>query len=324
MTSKTLKILVWGFGFFLICDKIFAKTLDFNKVKHYQISIEEKVYGLHRFGDRVWSVPRRGNFFISSHYNPDGKDYRDAFLMGDRSTALSERIELPGNQKNKGTWRGPIHLSNHILFIDADNLRMFGYNLEKKSFSLSGDLIIDRLMPPPDSRGRATRTEVKEVRARLLREFNGYKNVYSIIAGLSQFDESGKQGGRFLISTRLPSFPLAVSACEQGRKIFCSIKTTCYVSEAKATKVNPMDRAGLAYSRKRGYVLIGSKKHRKIYVYRYKSCFDVGYVKSIAVPKQVREISSLHVDEDDALWVASSEPDPYTFGSVFKWASQDW
>jgi hypothetical protein len=85
-----------------------------------------------------------------------------------------------------------------------------------------------------------------------------------------------------------------------------------------------MDRSGLAYSEKRRYVLIGSKKHRKIDVYKFNSCFDVGFVKSISVPKEIKEISELHIDSDDSLWISSSEPDPYTFGSIFKWSSADW
>lgn len=324
MTSRTIEILIWGFGFFIICDKSYAKNLDFTKVKHYQISVEEKVFGVHRYSDRVWSVPRRGNFFISSHYDPKGKDYREAFHMGDRSTALAERIQFPGAEKNKGTWRGPVYMSGYLLFIDADNLQMYGYNLETKTFTLVSDLIIDRLMPPPDSRGMATRTEVKELRSKLLREFGSYKNVYSLIAGVSQLGESQATKNQFLISTRLPSFPLAVSTCEFGRKPFCSVKTVCYLAERQETRNDPIDRSGLAYSVKRRFVLIGSKKYRKIYVYKFNSCFDVRFVKSMSVPKEIKEISALHIDEDDSLWISSPEPDPFTFGSIFKWSSSDW
>lgn len=310
-------------GCFYFTPYTYCKQLEFSKVKHYQISIEEDVYGVQTFNDKVWTVPRRGSFFISSEYDANAVDYRSAFKMGNRETALAERIIIPGEEKNKGTWRGPIYLTDYLVIIDADNLRLFGYHIESKTFTLPSDLIIDQLMAPNDSRGQATKSEVKALRSKLLKEFDRYKSGYSVISGLSSvYEENSRK--LFFVATRLPSFPLIQAQCELNKKPFCSFKTACYLSEHRWTKNNPMDRSGLAYSGKRRQILIGSKIQRKIYIYAYHSCYDVRYVGHLELPKEIKELSAIHIDADDALWIASSEPDPYTNGSVFKWNRGDW
>lgn len=296
------------------------KELTMSNVRHVQVSIDRSVYGVHRQGDYIWTLPRRGEYFIAGQYNSKAVDSFDAFYMRNRETALSERVPFPNSDKNKGTWRGPISFGPHLVFIDADTYRFNIYDTKDRKFLKSGDLIIDRVRPAADSRGEPTRNEISELRRKFINSWRGYKKGKAIFADFAELsaDRAMPSASKYegLALLRLDHFPLVSIKCVPKNRWFCHLDRVCYLPDH--SKLISENLYGLAFEPTGKRLFIATRSPAKIHVFRYNSCFDIRFLESKVLPKRLAEISGMDIDEERALWLSISEPDPYSNGSVFR------
>lgn len=308
-----MRVLVSGL-LLLLSGSTLGKTLKFEDIQHAQITLVEGVSSLYLHKDTLLETGHYEDFFIEARY----RNEKGALPFGTlkNETDFTERIKLP----EKGYWRGVVPYDNFLLVLEGQEMKVT-LRLKNGEYSLYNNVIVDLFTPADDSRGRPTRWEMDSSRRSFSRNLKRYEKGHVILTGLSP-KPSGWPGraDRFFVLTNIKGFPLFEMACENEDGIVCKLEKQCFVGGIK----DGDELSGIGVSAKRRQILIASQRFNKIYILRYKSCYEVTKVGELALPKKLRTINSVHVDHEDNLWVSTNFPDDYLNASVYKWPSEAW
>ncbi len=111
----------------------------------------------------------------------------------------------------------------------------------------------------------------------------------------------------FLIGIQSEKFPLGILSCDLEQLSRCRLNRVCEL-EGESLKGK---LAGMSIHRRTRGVLIGLPEQRQIKRYRWNSCLDVVPAGSLAIDSRWKQLSGLHIDEDNDLWLTAEKIDDY-------------
>ena len=253
----------------------------------------------------------------------DGKKPIDkAFATLQGRVADGKRIALP--VKKPGNWVGATGFVNNSLLLLSDRGRVLALDREKFAYISIGDVILDRAAPALDTRGSPIKLEIRRFRAAFMRALDRVPETRKLMTGLAVLPKEWRQGEphQFLLTGTMPGYPLMTMHCSEEIKSNCRVRRTCFVRGD--TPKDAGDRLGIAVSRKRRLVLIGDRAAGRIFVYRFRSCYDVVFKQRLYLPERLGRLAGMMVDDQDRLWVSTTKPDQWTNASVYVWESPHW
>ena len=289
------------------CFLASASKLDFPAPGASLISIERDVRGITKSGKMIFlAVGDKSHFVGTPFYGI--KKFQD-LTFGKMSK--SHRYKFPEEHIYKGNWQGVEATNDKIYLLDGTRLRVGLFSRKKPSYIDSGTIAWDILRPPRDASGEPTKSEVAELRRNFKRQIKKTKGVK--FTGLAKVKPgwSGVGSMPFLISTRIAKFPLLAMNCKAAA---CRIARACSLS---GKSVPALD--GVAVSQKRKVILLADAANRSIYMFRYVACLHLPYVGKLILPKKIKTVTAIHVDDDDRLWLTSNIPDDYNSATVYVW-----
>jgi hypothetical protein len=308
-------------------DKKTSMTLPFDQLRHFQVSLENGLYAVHRDKDLVLTSGRSGKFYILSQYDEKAKEQDLGFGSLHTPTDKSERVPFPENEGEKRI-RGILPLGSLWFFLDARARQFSIWEQEKKIWLRPADIVLDLVRPPSDPRGEPTRSEVAALRQGFTRAFNKVQSdnneLFGGIAAIPTFWKD-RDKSQFLLLLRVPGTPLMTVRC-QGRTMgSCQAVRACFVHGLPSHLVEEL--YGLAVDPVRKELLIGSPGERRIMRFKAPSCYHIAHLKDqddIGLPEELKDLSNLFVDEGRNLWLTTLKPDLYKSGSLFRFDAATW
>ena len=299
-------VLIW-LNLLWISPQIIASTsLDFKKIHHTQITIERGIYSLFVEKSQIWQVPAFGDFIIKTDYLRDEVSSEDAFQMKNRSTSFSKRVPIE-NQKTKSFYRGIFRSGKYLILLDPSLRRLHQLDTETMEWRLPRDLMFD--------------TMSSQANERILEELKKYDPKKIWISDITELTAETRENNLLALSYFV-DFPLILLSCNSRGLGACMFKKPCKIKGIE--KKDAPNLVGLAYSRARKQIVIGNSRSRELSVFKFESCEEIKLITKISMPKELKELTSIDIDEDDNLWISTAEPDPYTNASVYRWNSSDW
>lgn len=288
---------------FFIASRLHAQsTLDFKKIHHSQITIERGIYSLFIDNDTLWQAPAFGDFVIKTNYKKNGISSEKAFGMEGRSTSDSVRLKI-SNQKTKSFIRGLFRSGNFLMVLDPSLRRLHQLNLETTEWRITRDIMFDTM---------DTKSNLRVKKA--FQNSDPKKIWFSDVAVHSETE--------LFVLTYIPGIPLAKLSCDSQGLGTCLFKSICPLPGSMTKSQN--DLVGIAYSKKRQQLLIGNEKTKRLEVYEAKGCDGLKLQRAIFLPKELKKMTSIEVDDQDNLWIATAEPDNYLNASTYVWKAEDW
>jgi hypothetical protein len=302
------------------------QTLPFDKMKHFQVSLENGLFAVYRRKDKVYTAGHKGNFYINSEYFEAAVEQDLGFGTIHNPTDKSEKIPFP-DPKIERRIRGIVPLGSWLFFLDSGKRQFLLWNQEKKIWPRPSDLVLDFIKPPSDPRGEPTRLEIAGLRNRFAAAYSKVQFDPELLAGLSPIPEfwRDRDGSQFLMLIRLPGSPLLTVRCNGTNMGNCQAMRACFVHGLPRNVVE--ESSGLAVDSIRQEILIGSPGERRIRRFKAPSCYHIAHLKEefdIGLPEQLKDLSSLFVDSDNNLWLTTSRPDIYKSASVFRFDLAVW
>ena len=289
-----------------------TNALHFPKEKSGQawVAPEQSVNALLRNGNEIFLLAQKKNILVKHPFDSSLPP-----LKRFKNTTDTQRWDLP-KDINLTAWRGIEKYRDTLILLEGVHLS-FGIwslkdNKELHRFTIPRDLI----KSTGDAIGEPTHAEIARNRTRFSQEFDQAKEKPKFV-GIKLIPDSIKHQDRveFLVTTKLPSFALIKIGCTDDADLgSCRIQRVCdlpLTADKKGRAIN-----GLAYSAKRNLFLIAQNDDKLLYGFEYKTCAHIRLVKTIHLPKELKSISQIHVDQDDRLWVTSFDPDDRQDSSV--------
>lgn len=152
--QKTIAICLSLFYYQICFAKQHTKLLNFDKIHHYQVSIQENIASLYLTDEnRLITTPDTSDYFILTKYYPKNTDSSLAFgakIAGDVSN--SQRIKFH-NEIGQGYWRGASSFEkDSLLFLDGKNVRIAAIDKKTNKYISVRDIIVDLIKPAKDSK----------------------------------------------------------------------------------------------------------------------------------------------------------------------------
>lgn len=298
--------------------------LNFKAIHHAQIGIDKGVFAILRSGDQIFSIPQFSDYYIQYPYDAMQSKSEQAFQMGERDTAPGKRIRFP-EKLGMRFWKGVWQKDGYLWFLDASGPRVITLDTGKTRWSKIRDIVVDLLKPAADSRGEPPKKEIQTFRSQFKKSYKKLTKDLPHVFGWTVLPSKQAKrfsGNHFLLLSRVPNFPLLAMTCKNPQKPDCMIARACQLQLPKG--VDQEKLAGIAFSPKRNLLLIGNYSSNEIYLYQANSCYHLPLVKRLKLPKEIHELASLYVDDEDNLWIGSSEPDSYRNASTYRWNSDSW
>ncbi len=301
--------------------------LPFDQLRHFQISLENGLYAVHREKDLVLTSSRSGKFFLMSQYDETAKEQDLGFGSLHTPTDKSERVPFPESEGEKRI-RGILPLDAYWFFLDSRQRQFALWHTEKKIWLRPADVVLDLVRPPKDPRGEPTRSEVAELRQGFTRAFNKVQlDNNELFGGLAPIPTFWKDrdGSQFLLLLRVPGTPLMTIRCQGRNMNSCSAVRACFVHGLPSHLVEEL--YGLAVDPVRKELLIGSPGERRIMRFKAPSCYHIAHLKDeddIGLPEQLKDLSNIFLDAERNLWVTTLRPDLYKSASLFRFDAVAW
>ena len=181
---------------------------------------------------------------------------------------------------------------------------------------------IDMIKPPRDRQGEPTTVETTKARAQVR---NAFKKVFgSRFSGLAALPKGWIEGKNnfYAMASNMEGYPLTVMGCAEGDPTGCTMERFCYLEGGP--KIKAKDVAGVGVSEKEKLLLMGDAGRHSIHVYHWDSCFNVKYLRTIELPKSIMKITSLHIDNDNLLWVTTNKWENQFDSNLYYWEAKDW
>lgn len=301
-----------------------AKTLEMPPPSSSLETIYPHIVSMVRKKDKLLLFAPRVNYVIEQPFY--GAKSTRAESFGTFKDA--KRLPLPLGLNNPES-SFALNFGEHYLVLDGQSLELARMSQtmprtpdldSKLELSLNRSMALDMIKPPSDSRGEPTHKETISSRKKFLNSLKATSGLkFSGITSTPPKWWSGKST-RYLIASQIEGFPLLSLSCDPIDITQCILDRFCLMNQ----HIGVRSLVGIAVSTKRNLLLLGDKDAHAIQVYEFHSCFDIRRKTSISLPKRIKALSYVYVDEEDSLWVASSRPDDYDNASVFRWSSKEW
>lgn len=318
-----IALILFTAGFFGQSLKAAERDLDFNAVKHYQIPIEEGIYGLHTEGNTVFTFPGEQAFYIRSLYKPEAQEKDLGF--GSLHNPYGDSERLPFEPKDQGRRiRGALQIGPRWAFLDVMSRQFVVYNEEAKVWLQPTDIILDTARPPRDARGEATRAEASALHAKVTKELSRERKNPDLLAGVTQMPKKWKDhdGSQFLLWVRGGTSPLLTLKCELKDFKSCVVQRACRI-KGLSMKDYP-NITSIARDPKTDTVLILLASEQRLLRIDGNSCHGLTIKPALRLPKNLPFTQTAFVDEEQNLWLGLKMPEASTSGSLFVWDSKSW
>lgn len=292
--------------------------LSLESIRHYQISIEAGLAGLFRRDKELISLPKEGDFYIRSKYDPTAKEADLAFGSLHSPLEGSERQSLAAGEKGKRL-RAVLELDSYLLFLDSSRRQLLVWSETRKEWHPSADLILDQIRPPADRGGEPPASEIKRAQKTLQKEYRAAMADPELLIGMTPLPKKwrDRDQSQFLLLLRLPRSPLLTVRCEGAHFSRCIAQRSCFVDGLTASEL--IDLRGVALNEAKNELWVGLPEKQKLLRLSLSSCLHVKVKERLSLDADMKRLSSLHFDAEGNLWVSLDEPSAKLSGSVFRW-----
>ncbi len=227
---------------------------------------------------------------------------------------------LPKNETAHLTWNGVDRIDNGFLILDGENLEVIHLD-NNFQLVMKQSIAWDILKPPADDRGEPTSWEVNDLRKKFRKSIS--EAAASVFSGWGRVpqDWNIEQKVSYLISTNIPDFPFLTMVCSEDYPSSCHISRACYVEGLEDKSYN---LKGLTFKPNERSFLVGDSLTHQIIKFKYSSCYHIEKLSHVKLPKKIREITSLFVDEDKNLWISTRGKDDFHNASIYYWPDHHW
>lgn len=265
---------------------------------------------LYLFGPKV-------DQYVKIPFHPEAKTRALRFGEYTQST----RIDAP-KAHYPGDWRGMLFFGDKQMIWDAGMLQMVLFFPEKNKVIQEVTVPIDMIKPPSDRQGEPTTVETNKARGKIR---SAFKKVFgSRFSGLATLPSGWMEGKKnyYAMASNIEDYPVTVMGCAEDDPTGCTMERFCYLEGGPTIKSK--DVAGIGVSAKDKLVLVGDSGRQEIQVYHWDSCFNVRYVRTLKLPKNIMKITSLHVDHEDLLWVTTNRWENQFDSNLYYWETGQW
>ncbi len=292
--------------------------LEFDKVKHYLVSIEAQLAGVAPQGEMVWTFLRKGSVFVESKYNEQSSDPDLGFGTLKDPMEGSSRVPLAEGEKDRRI-RGARVTAEAKFFLDSAKRQILSWDKGKSRWQAPIDIIMDMVRPPADARGEAPRAEIERTRARFLKSYRMRTDDPEFIVGMTDLPEHwrDRDGSHSLVLLKHQDFPLASLKCQTESDKNCRFMRVCFMPKLSLQEVENL--SGIAYRKKTRELWIALNEPPRIIRFSAKSCLGVSKLGVNYLPKELRKMSGLAIDEKDRIWITTAEADLKHSASLFIW-----
>ncbi|MBC7661353.1 MAG: hypothetical protein H7249_16785 [Chitinophagaceae bacterium] len=303
--------------------KASEKELDFKALKHFQITLENAIYGVFREDKTVLSFPGESAFYMKSHYNPDAKEQDLAFGTLHNPYEGSERINFEPKDKQRRI-RSVLHVAPLWAFLDSKNQQLLIWNDVLKAWIMPGDIILDTARPPRDARGEPTRAETQALKTKMTKALAKEKRNPDLLAGITEIPKIWKDhdGSQYVVWLRGGPHPLMTLKCDITSFRVCQVQRVCAVKGLSAAESQNVTSITLDHHSQSLIVLFGSQQTVKRL--EGHSCASLAAKPGLRLPKELANAQGLFVDKENNLWLALRASEGGTSASVMSWDSKSW
>jgi hypothetical protein len=294
-----------------------VRVLEIPDERHAALTVERGLYGLFPTENAVFVFPGKTDRFVRIPVNLSAK-HRD-----ERFGKLTDQTKFPIlDAKYPGDWRGMFESGDRIVLVDSSMLQLL--LLRKKDYRtvMSATVPTDILKPAMDRGGEPTTIETASTRKKFLaasRKIFGTKYT-----GFAEMPGNWMDDGNrnFLLASRVPGFPLLVLGCRKNEDLSCMVSRHCFLEDGNP--VAPESVTGVAVSPVDRLIAIGDSSSNTIRLYKFNSCFDVRYSRSVRLPDRLPKLTNIQIDSKGRLWVTTAIPDSFTDSNLFFWEKDQW
>jgi hypothetical protein len=277
------------------------------------VSVERSQAAILVNAETIYQTPDRVSYFVQTPFRHQSATRAE--IYGDLLD--SKRIEIGSEGEKQRPWRGIGLYQNALLLLDGVVLEVIAYSLKSNAFLSRHSIMWDQLKPPRDRGGEAGKPETLQFRKKFASAMAKADEVK--LVGMSAVPEKWKETkeAEFFVASRLRDFPILNMACTDDDPARCRIRRGCMVEGA--SDMVPEDIVGFGVSESKKMVVIGDRKKHLLHVFKYVSCLHVPKVGEILLPKEVFQISNIHIDSEDRVWVTTIRPDNFHNATAFWW-----
>lgn len=309
MRYDSLFVLLVCLGFFEF--QVRAETLKIKQDNSFFTRFRG-VDSVYRSGELIWFTKLGGEHIASRRWQVKVNPIRP-FRFSRKIKLLEQNKPVESRQIMV------IEKSRSLLILDSYRWVMYAYDLDSLKLRSKGSIVIDRVSPAVDRGGEAPSWEVRDTRGKVEKIFRELRRqkVIRKIYGISHLPpdwaiaenpgQSEREYKYFLIGIQSQQFPLGILSCDLEQLSRCRLDRVC---ELEGTPLKT-ELAGLAIHKDSRSVFIGQSEQHQIKRYRWNSCLDVIPDGSVAIDRKWKKLSSLHIDEDNHLWLTASKIDDY-------------
>lgn len=266
-----------------------------------------------RDGNTLYLLPNSREFVIQVPFSP-GKTREGTF----GKITASKRIDIKPQFQQEG-WRGVHVLEHFVLFFDGKSLGVLEAKKEKMVPIIRRSIAQDLIKPPADRGGEAPEFETIALRKKFNKNFRLATTMP--FSGWTYWRQT-KTRQQYLVSSRVPGFPLMQLDCDLSEGSSCLLARQCWLPLPKG--VDAQGISGLTYVKKNKLLMIGDAKKHRLLKFKVNSCGSIRYLGELPLPAKVNLLTNLFVDEDENLWVTTFKPDNYHNASLYFWPKADW
>jgi hypothetical protein len=294
-----------------------AQILPLPDQNHAAITIERSLYGAFTGTDFILALLGKSDHFVRMPLKLEESD-RDM-----KFGKMTDHKRIPiTDAKYPGDWRAAFLSGERLVLVDAGMLELLVIRSKDFKTVMSTTVPADLLKPAADQGGEPTTFEIQKTRKRFReasRKIFGTRYV-----GFSEIPDSWEKGATrdFLVASRVPSFPLLMMSCQKKDEVACLISRQCFLEGGP--KIDPENIVGLGVLSKSRQIVLGDARRNEIMLYKFNSCFDVSFQRSIALPSRLPKMSNLHVDQGERLWITAALADTFTDSNLFYWDKENW
>jgi hypothetical protein len=268
--------------------------------------------------DELFLFGPKLNQYVKIPFHPDAKTRTTRFGEYTQST----RIPVPPT-KYPGDWRGIMFFEGEKNMLwDASMLQLVLFFPNKNRVIQETTVPIDMIKPARDSQGEPTSVETAKARNKIR---TAYKKVFgSRFSGFSALPSGWLEGKKnyYAMASNIADFPLTIMSCAEDDPVGCVMDRICYLDGGPSIKSKSV--AGVGVSKNGKLLLMGDAERHAIHVFHWDSCFNVHYLKSLELPKNIATITSLHIDHEDLLWVTTNKWENQFDSNLYYWEPSQW
>jgi hypothetical protein len=284
---------------------------------HAAITVERSLSGVFVDEDNAIIFSGTSPDMVKIPLNLEGKNREEKFGK------LTDQKRVPlTDAKYPGKWRGVFTADERVIAWDASMLQLL--LLRSKDFKTisSATVPADLLRPAADRGGEPTHKEIERSRNKFR---DASKKIFGIkFTGVMEIPEKWEKGsGRnYVVSSRISEFPLMIMNCRGDDPGTCMITRSCFLEGGP--KIQSSAVTGIAVMPESKEILIGNHERNEIDIYKFNSCFDVVWERTLKLPARLPKMSNLTVDPEQNLWVVTKIPDSFTDANLFYWEKEVW